>query len=166
VQLLGTRRDLFERVLWTRRLCRAWDRAAKYLAKPQRRLAKPAEAAELTRLLNTIDEILQESPELLGQPGQPGYRVLALARQEPAAEQFKTLDDGQREALTADHAAARRLLDEYRELLMDEIKDHRRLTHWQRSCRAVDAALTANRVWIFLSLGLIATLILAAAWYW
>jgi hypothetical protein len=166
LQLLGTRRDLFERVLWTRRLCRAWDRAARYLAKPQRRLAKPAEAAELTRLLHAIDDILQESPELLGQPGQPGYRVLALARQDDLAEHYKSLDEGQREALAADHAAGRRLLDEYRELLMDEIKGHRRMSHWQRSCRAVDAALTAHRVWIFLSLGLIAALILVAAWYW
>jgi hypothetical protein len=166
LQLLGTRRDLFERVLWTRRVCRAWDRAARYLAKPQRRLTKPTDAAELTRLLNAIDETLQESPELLGQPGQPGYRVLALSRQEPVAELFKSLDMDQREALAADHAAGRRLLDEYRELLMDEIKGHRRLNQWQRSCRVVDAALTAHRVWILLSLGLIAALILVAAWYW
>jgi hypothetical protein len=116
--------------------------------------------------LNAIDETLQESPELLGQPGQPGYRVLALSRQEPVAELFKSLDMDQREALAADHAAGRRLLDEYRELLMDEIKGHRRLNQWQRSCRVVDAALTAHRVWILLSLGLIAALILVAAWYW
>jgi hypothetical protein len=64
-------------------------------------LTKAAEAAELTRLLETIDDIVQESPELLGQPGQPGYRVLSLARQEPAAERFKALDPDQRETLAA-----------------------------------------------------------------
>jgi hypothetical protein len=167
LQFLGTRRDLFERVLWTRRLCRAWDRAARYLAKPQRRLAKPAEAAELTRLLNAIDEILQESPGLLGRPGQPGYRVRALAKQEPMAEHFRTLDADQREALAADHAAGSRLLDEYREHLMDQIKCQRRLSNWQRGCRAGYCVLSAYFVWILLGgLGFLASLILLVAWFW
>jgi len=165
LQLLGTRRDLFERVLWTRRLIRVWDRAGKYLGKPQRRLAKPAEAAELTRLLLAIDNLLQELPGLLGQPGQPGYRVLALARQEPVAERFQSLDDSQREALSMDYNVGRRLLEEYREHLMEEVKDHRRLTRWQRGCRAADAALTAHLIWVLLGLGLIAVLILAAVWF-
>jgi hypothetical protein len=164
VQLLGTRRDLFESVLWTRRLMRAWNRAGKYLGKPQRRLAKPAEAAELTRLLVAIDELVQESPKLLGQPGQPGYRVLALARAEPVAEHFKSLDEAQREALATDYAAGRKLLDEFREMLMDQIKGHRRLTSWQRGCRVCDAVLTAHVVWVLLGLGLVAALILVGVW--
>jgi hypothetical protein len=167
LQLLGTRRDLFERVLWTRRLCRTWNRAAKYLANPKRRLVKSAEAAELTRLLRAIDEILQESPGLLGRPGQPGYRVRALAKQEPVAEHFKTLEDDQREALAADHAAGSRLLDEYREHLMDQVKGQRRLSSWQRGCREGYCLLGAYFLWIlFGSLGLVAALVLLAAWLW
>ena len=166
LQYLGTRRDLFERLLLTRRLLRAWQRAGKYLNKPERRLTKPVEGAELTRLLLAIDDLLEEAPELLGQPGQPGYHVLALASQEPVAERFKSLDKSQRQALARDYGAGRGLLEEYRELLMEEVKCHRRLTCWQRYRRACDAALTANVAWVILGLGLVAVAALAVVWFW
>jgi hypothetical protein len=166
LQYLGTRRDLFERLLLTRRLLRAWQRAGKYLNKPERRLTKPVEEAELTRLLLAIDDLLEEAPELLGQPGQPGYHVLALVSQEPVAEHFKSLEKSQREALARDYCAGRVLLEEYRELLMEEVKCHRKLTCWQRYRRACDAALTAHLAWVVVGLGLIAAAALAGAWFW
>jgi hypothetical protein len=166
VQLLGTRRDLFECVLWARRATRAWQRVGKYLSKPERRLTKSGEGTELTRLLRRLDDIVQEAPGLLGEPGQPGYRVLALANQDPVVERFKSLDPGQREALAQDFKAGALLLEEYREHLMEEIKGHRRLNSWQRGCRAADAVLTENLIWVFLLLALIVGLILAAVWFW
>jgi hypothetical protein len=99
---------------------------------------------------------------VLGQPGQPGYRVLALTRQGPPAERFRSLDPGQREALAKDYGAGCILLEEYRELLMEEVKTHRQLSSWQRGCRAADAVLTANTAWVLLGLGLLAILILVA----
>jgi hypothetical protein len=160
--VLGTRRRVYERVLWTRQALRAWERAGKYLGKPKRRLTKFAEEAELARVLAALDELLQEVPDLLGQPGQAAYRVLALARQEPVADSFKALDDGQRDALARDWIAGRLFLLAHRRFLKQRIRALRHLTRGQRLRRAVDAALTDHLKWVLLALGLLGVVILVA----
>ncbi|HYV35694.1 MAG TPA: hypothetical protein VE988_08315 [Gemmataceae bacterium] len=164
LHLAGTRRELYERILWTRRLARAWSRAGKYLHRPRRRLTKSAEDAELTRLLHAIDDLIIEMPDLFGQPGQVGYRIVARNSQEPVADHFKSLDDDHRIALALDWTAGRKLLEEYRGLLMDEAKTQRLLAPWQRWYRAVNAALSANWIYILLVLGMIGVLVLVLAY--
>src|SRR5205085_4988180 len=96
---LETGQGLYDRVVWLRQLQRAWARAGKYMSKPSPKLVKPPEEAELARALVAIEDRLQEAPAPLGQPGHPGYRVAALAGQEPVIERFRAMDDQQREAL-------------------------------------------------------------------
>jgi hypothetical protein len=155
---LGTRRDLYERLLWFRRTLRAWDRAGKYLNKPKRRLTRSAEDAELARLLEALDEVVQEGPLPLGQPGQPGYWILTLAGEDPVVDRFKALDEGQRDVVANDWSAGRTLLREYRELLKRHVKDHRRLSRWQRLRRNLDALVHAHWVGLLLAIGLLGVL--------
>ena len=119
---LITRRALFDRVVLTRKLLRTWDRAGKYLGRARRKLTKAAEENELTRLLERIDEFLLSFPALIGQPGQPGYRVLALAHDDKPADMFKGLDAGERDALARDWVAAQALLQAHRQFLRQELK--------------------------------------------
>jgi hypothetical protein len=160
---VGTRRDLYERVLWTRRLSRSWLRIGKYM-KPKRKLTKPAEEAELTRILAEIDELVHENPDVLGQPGQPGYRLLALATQEPVAARFKALDELDREALSRDWDAGKMLLAEYREFLKSKVVGHRRLSPMQRLRVLADAFAAAYWMWVVFGIGVLGVLVLAAVW--
>jgi hypothetical protein len=166
LERLATRRDYFECLCWTRRLVRAWNRAGKYLNKPGRKLVKAAEGNELTRLLFAIDNVLHEAPGLLGQPGQPGYRILALCSQEPVADHFKTLDERQRAALAQDWTAGSAHLAEFRKQLMEQVKSQRRLTRWQRGRRAVDGLLALYGGYVILVFILLAALVLLAASLW
>jgi hypothetical protein len=157
---------MLDRVLWIRSLLRSWDRAGKYLNKPERRICKAAEETEFRRVLTVIDNLVDEVHGIIGQPGQPGYRVLALTRLGQPVERFKALDESQRELLANDHDAGRQLLKEYRLLLLQQVRSHRRMPAWRRGCRAVDSVLTAQRVWVILGLVAAAVLILVAAWFW
>src|SRR5262249_1772626 len=123
---LRSRRALLERVITTRGLQRAWDRAGKYLGKPRRKLARPGEENELTRVLERVDELLQSFPALLGQPGQPGYGVLARAHDDRPAAMFKNLDAGERDALARDWVAGQAFLQAHRQFLRQELKRLRR----------------------------------------
>jgi hypothetical protein len=107
-----------------------------------------------------LDELVVLAPELIGQPGQPGYRVFALTSQEPIADHFKALDDDQRGALALDWSAGRKLLQEYRDYLKDLVKCRRHLSLWQRWRRGADASLTAHWGWVLVGLALGAGLLL------
>jgi hypothetical protein len=159
------RRGLHERVLWLRRLQRAWERFGKYAHRPKRRLSKLAEETELSRLLETIDDLLQEAPAMIGEPGQPGYRVVALAQQVPVVERFKALDDHDRALLARDWVAGRELLGAYRRFLRQQIQLQRRLTRMQRLGRRIDALLTEHLVALLLTLGLVVVLALVVAFF-
>ncbi len=69
-----------------------------------------------------------------------------------------------RAALAKDWNAGCELLTEYRKLLMEHIKSHRRLTRWQRFRRAVDALLTVYRGYVMLLILTVTALILLAAY--
>jgi hypothetical protein len=161
-QGLGTRRGIYERVLWLRQVLTAWDRAGKHISRPKKRLSRIAEDADLVRQLEAIEELLQEQPSLLGQPGQPGYRVLALARHEPLGAGLKALDDQQRDLLARDWIAGRTMLRAHGKFLCGQVKGLRRLTWWQRLRWRIDATLTDHRGTVLLVLGLIGLLILVA----
>src|SRR5205085_2212475 len=114
---LGTKRALYYRIARTRQLLRAWDQAGVFLSKPKRRLTKQAEAADLVRQLTTIRHLLRRFPPLLGEAGQPGYLVVALARQEMIVQTFRTLLPSQRERLAQDWQSGRELLVSHRQFL-------------------------------------------------
>jgi hypothetical protein len=145
---LHTRHDFLERVLTTRQLLRAWGRGRKYLARPRRQLTRAAEENELTRILEQIDELLLSFPPLLGQPGQPGYRVLALTHDDAPAAAFKALDAGQRDALALDWLAGQALLMAHRQFLRQQLKKLRRRGPLARLTYAVRAAVHDHPGWV------------------
>jgi hypothetical protein len=164
-QGLATRHGLYERAVWLRQLLTAWERAGKHLSKPKKRLTRNADEADLARQLEIIEELLQEQPSLLGQPGQPGYRVLALAHHEPIADGFKALDEQQRDLLARDWIAGRMMLRAHRKFICQQVKRLRLCTTWQRLRRATDATLTDHRGWVLLLLVVVALLVLVGVYF-
>lgn len=136
---LGTRRGLYQRIARTRQLLWAWEQAGKCLNDPQRRLARRSEAIELVRQLSTVRLLLQDFPPLLGQAGQPGYLVVALARQQLIAHTFQNLLSSQREALARDWRSGRALLATHRQFLRQELRSLRRKGFLGRCLRTTRA---------------------------
>jgi hypothetical protein len=120
---------------------RLWDQVGRYLARPKRRLAKSAEDGDLTRRLTRMDRQLLDFPRLLGQAGQPGYRVVMLAREEHVAEAFKALGPDERETLALDWKIARGVLAAHLQFVRKKVKTLRRLKWWKRLLRP-------GRVWV------------------
>jgi hypothetical protein len=146
---LGTRAGLYRRALGTRRLLRVWDRIGRYLNDPEWRLTKSREAAELIRDLHKVGHLLDAFPPLLGQAGQAGFWVAALARQEMIVPIFRSFGPREREALARDWRDGRLVLTAHRRYLIEELAVWRRASSWGRLKRF--AAMTAQEhplVWI------------------
>jgi hypothetical protein len=160
---LRTRRHLYERVLLTRRLVRIWERLGKYAGKPKRKLARTVEENDLTRLLERADELLEQFPPLIGQPGQPGYRVLALAHDDAPVAMFKRLDPEEREALARDWLAGQTLLQAHRQFLRQQVKGLRRRGLVARLLYTVEAAVNDHPGWVAFGLLTVTAAALAVA---
>jgi hypothetical protein len=147
----------------TRHLLLQWDHAGKYLGKRARKLARPAEEKDLTRRLTTIDEMLPEFPLLLGQPGQPGYRIVMLARDEDVIGTFKRLRPDERGAVELDWKAGRAVLLAHLAYVRMQVKRWRRLAWWRAMLRPVRAVVNDHPV---LTLGGISAVILGVlTWF-
>jgi hypothetical protein len=136
---LGTKRALYYRISRTRQLLRTWVQVGKYVGDATTQLRKRSDAVELVRLLTNIRQLLQGFPPLLGQAGQPGYLVIALARQPMILQTFLALLPTQREALVRDWQAGLALLAAHRLFLREELWGLRRKSRLGRSLRAVQA---------------------------
>ena len=86
-----TRRDLYFRIARTRQIQQLWASVGKHLNNPRHRLTRPAEAADLIHHMQALTQLIQSFPSRLGQAGQPGYLVLALARQQLIVPTLQTL---------------------------------------------------------------------------
>src|SRR5262249_40168159 len=160
---LGTGAGLYEPILYTRQLARAWDRAGRYLqtTKPP---SRPTEFKDLSERLKEISELMELFPPILGQPGQPGYRVVAMARLAMTPAMLQNLDDGQREALARDWLAGHVVLKTHLVFLRQEVKAYRRRTWLGKGVRAVRAALNDHPAWV--SLIALLTVAVAAVALW
>jgi hypothetical protein len=145
---LGTLPALIERVHQTRQLILAWNQAGKYLGNPQKKLSRSAEEGDLTRRLNRLFELTWDFPRILGQPGQPGYRVVAMARLEMTAQMFKMLDGSQRAAMARDWKAGYEVLRAYRRFLLAHFRFLRSRGFVSRLLQAVRSALNDHPVWV------------------
>lgn len=139
---LGTKRALYQRISSTRKLLGAWQGAGKYLGRPSWRVARPTEAACLVRQLGDIKAYLKEFPPLLGNAGQPGYLVAALARQQVIVPTFQTLLPGQRDALARDWRSGEKLLSAHFRFLRRELRRMRRRSALRRGLRAAGGFLS------------------------
>jgi hypothetical protein len=153
---LGTKRALFARISRTRQILGVWRQAGKYLNQPKRPLTKPSEATDLLHQMESLRELLRWSPRLVGQAGQPGYLVHALARQQIIVPTLQTLLPSQREALMRDWQAGHESLVSYLQFLRVELRELRRRNRVGRALRAVGLGIINNPGLLLLILALIA----------
>ena len=156
---LGTPAAIYERISHTRQLLHAWEQSGKFLNRPGRKLAKPAEEKELAIHLEDICELIEDFPPLLGAPGQPGYRVVAMARLELTSPMFKTLDRPQREVLAKDWSAGHKVLKSHRQFLRRELQSLRSQGWLGRAMRATRAALNEHPGWVLFGITVAAVLV-------
>jgi uncharacterized protein (DUF2236 family) len=133
-----------------------WERVGRYLARPQRRINKPAEATDLIRQLESIRDYLQEFPPILGEAGQPGYLVLALAKQAAIVPTFQELTPAQRESLAQHWDDGRRLLLAHRTFLRQELEAIRHKSWLGRGFRELNGLVEDHPGAVLFILGLVA----------
>jgi len=160
---LGTARGLYERVFFLRQLHWAWQQAGKCLTRAKRPAMRPAELKGVVGCLHDIHELMDHFPKILGRPGQPGYRVVALARLGMTESMLQTLDSTQREALARDWVAGMVVLKAHRQFLRKELKRWRRQGRIGKAMRAVRAALNDHP--ILVCMGVAAVALLLAWWF-
>lgn len=137
---LATLPKLIDRVDETRQLLWVWEQIGKVLKRRPRPL-RHDEEQDLTQRLSEAAELLEHYPKILGHPGQPGYRVAAIAQLNAHAHILLSLDREQRIALAKDWAAGRHILLAYRRFLRREFQTLRR-AHW------LGRAIRAVRTWV------------------
>jgi len=153
---IGTKRTLYFRIARTRKLLAAWERAGRYLAQPHRRIARPAEAMDLIRLLARIQSLLRGFPPVLGQAGQPGYLVVALATQPAPVPMFQTLLPSQREALAQHWEAGRKFLAAHCQFLRREARARRKRSPVGRAARAIASFVAEYPEYVLFALAILA----------
>jgi hypothetical protein len=156
LEAVHTRRDLYFRIARTRQIRHLWSRVGKHLNNPARRLTRPSEATELIEYMQALPQLIQSFPSRLGQAGQPGYLVLALARQQLIVPTLQTLLHSQRIALARDWEAGQQFLAEQYKILRSQSRLLRRRSprdHLVRLCRAL---LNNHRGLVILGLALLA----------
>jgi hypothetical protein len=158
---LESKRGLYNRIARTRELLWTWEQVGKYF-KARRKLTRRSEAADLIRQLGTIRQQLREFPRLLGRAGQPGYLVMALARQQMIVQTFQALLPSQREVLARDWEAGYTLLTAHRQFLRRKLRSLRRRSWVGHGLCLVRAGLAEHPGWVLLVLALIAFVV--AVW--
>ncbi len=152
---LGTKRALYTRVVATRQFLSVWNELGKYMESPKRQVSRSVDGPELNRLFQEMVQLRRRFPRLIGAAGQPGYLVAVLSEQE-AAKSIRALDESQREALSRDWSAGRKLLTAHRDFLRQEIRAMRKRTFKDRIMRAAHAVLTDQPAVTFFLLLLLA----------
>lgn len=153
---LGSKRALYQRISSTRKLLGAWQGAGKYLGRPSWRVARPSEAACLVRQLSEIKTCLKDFPPLLGNAGQPGYLVAALARQQVIVPTFQALLPGQRDALARDWRSGEKVLSAHFRFLRRELRHMRRRSALRRGLRGAGNFLARRPAVLLFLIGLVA----------
>lgn len=152
----ATKRALLDHTLLVRKLLAAWRGAGRYLRSATRPLSRPSEATDLIQLMGRIRGLVAFLPELLGQAGQPGYLVAALARQPLIVPTVQTLLPSQRSALTRDWENGHHQLVAYLARLRVELRASRKRSKIGRGIRATMHLLEDRPGLILIVLGLIA----------
>lgn len=152
---LGSKRAIYTRISRTRRLIRAWVQAGKFLGDPRFQITQKPEAIDLVRQLTIIRQQLQDFPPLLGQAGQPGYLVIALARQPEIVKTFLALSPAQRRGYVRDWQAGLTFLAAYRLFLREELTALRRRSRFGRLLLGMKSMIVEHPgIWLLL-LGLL-----------
>ena len=159
---LRTLPAVIDRVERTRRLLHAWDRIGLFLRDPRRRLKK-SDAKEFVAGFAAIGKHMERYPAILGQPGKPGYRVVAMGRLQMSPEMFRAVDEVQRELLAIDWIHGRKVLLAHRKYLHVLFKRLRNRGWMLRSLHAARSFLHDHP---FVVLGVLAVLGVLSYFWW
>jgi hypothetical protein len=162
---LGTRAAILRRLRLTRRLIHHWKRVGKFVSMPQRRLRRQSAANELDVELSLVMKLLRDFPPILGQAGQPGYQVATLSTMHLLVT-FQNMDFSQRQQLSLDWHAGRKLLIAHGRFVRQRGRDLRNATPWQRLWRGVSALLFGRPGFVLLVLGLVALTLALWQTFW
>jgi hypothetical protein len=153
---LGSKRALYYQIARTRQLLWAWEQVGKYLNRPTRLVSHPTEATDLIQHMGVIRELLPSAMPAMGKAGQPGYLVLALARQQLIVPMLQTLLPSQRGALARDWQAGHAALRSVRLFLRQELRSIRRRRGWRHGLRLIGVSLRDHPGLVLLVLAWIA----------
>jgi hypothetical protein len=167
---LATIWGVVRRARRTRRLLIAWEALGEYLESARRKIDWEAEEDDFVARYEEVRRLLRGFPKILGRAGQPGHLVLAQAGPD-VADNFRHLRLSVRLTLSNDWLAGKRLLEAYRDFLLDELKTLRRLRRGERVRRAVRAFFTDQPGFVLLLAGLLALNVAvwggyAFRWWW
>lgn len=138
---------LQQRLIHTRTLLQTWLRLARYVNPGKGPLAA-GQHQNFRGMLARIEILREDLPLLLGEPGQPGYRVSILARDEDPVAAFRQMDAAERLALAQDWKKSAALLQAHAQFLeaeLGELYQESRVTRWFRPVRGF---LVANAGWV------------------
>jgi len=122
---LVTLPDVIERIERTRRLLTAWIQAGRFVSRMDKLLGK-SEKAEFVKRLKTVTAAVDGYPSFVAHPGQPGYRVVALAHLAITPEMFNAMHEDQRDLLAKDWSIGYRILIAHRSYVRRLFKSMRR----------------------------------------
>ena len=159
---LRTLPAVIERVERTRRLLHAWDRIGDFLRDPRRRLKK-SDAKVFIAGFAEVGKEMDRYPAIVGRPGKPGYRVVAMGRLQMSPEMFRAVDEVQRELLAIDWIHGRRVLFAHRKYLRVLFK---RLRHRGWMLRSLHAARSVVHDHPFVVLAGLAVLGVVSFYVW
>ncbi len=143
---MWTRATLEERLAQTQSLLQAWRQLKRYLGHADHPL-HPRQRKDLQLRLERVDRLRDAIPLLLGEPGQPGYRVAILARDENPPRAFQEMGADERELLAQDWKKSGLLLSSHIEFLETELRELNREGVLVRSFRPVRSFLVQRAGW-------------------
>jgi hypothetical protein len=159
--LPANRRAIYHRLARVRRLLRAWRGFEQHLSDPAWRVARPGDAVSLTTCCAELATLARSLPEGVGNAGEPGYLVMALARQQVVVPTFQALLPSQREALARDWSAGLDQLHRQLAALRRATRTLRKKSPFRRTATHILTFLSHHPSFILLLLGVLALLIAA-----
>jgi hypothetical protein len=155
----SNRRTIYHRLARVRRLLRAWRGVEHYLGDSGWRIARPTDADALAGACAELVALVDALPRGVGRAGEPGYLVMALARQQVIVSTFQALLPSQREALARDWSAGMTQLEMQLAVLRSAARALRKKGSFRRSAARVVALLFDRPELALLLLGCLALLI-------
>jgi hypothetical protein len=144
-----------------RRLLRAWRGLEQHLGDAAWRVSRPGDAISLMTRCAELATQARTLPEGVGNAGEPGYLVMALARQQVVVPTFQSLLPGQREALARDWSTGLDQLHRQLAALRAATRTLRKKSPFRKRATHILTFLSLHPSFVLLLLGVLALLIAA-----
>jgi hypothetical protein len=116
--------------------------------------------------MTAIRELLRNFPPILGEAGQPGYLVVALARQQSIVATLQDLGPSQREALARDWQTGRTVLLAQRQSLRQELRHVRKRGRFGHAVGVLLTGVRDRPGFLLLLIALAALSLVYKDWRW